>query len=351
MRRIFLSFLRSIAVLLFLLSISVNASAADPDYVEVYHPVIHQAEASILNKDYTTALAYYQQAFALVPVPFARDYYNAAVCAVLVNDAKQAFDYLEKLVLSGVSLAYLEQQEVFEPLHETRQWKKFKRRYPKRRREFRHAANLDLRADLDELYARDQYFRQAEGGLKVHGDTIRKIEAANVQKLLGWINQYGYPGEALIGVADTLEEVPRFSIVIQRQTKFRGGYDFSDILTTAVHEGKLAPQAAAFLMDVQAGRNNYKAKALVKVDCYKTEDCIDADQYFQESLSQKEREQIDELRLKLGLEPLTDYKRKVMYSLEDDRFKMNYAWSVATYKVPSKEAAEVLVEKLVVAEL
>lgn len=351
MRRIFLSFLRSIAALLFLITVSTSADATSPDFVEVYHPAVHQAELSILDKDYATALAYYQQAFAKVPTPFARDYYNATVCAVLENNNKQAFEYLEKMVLLGVSLPYLEQQEVLEPLQETRQWKKFKRKYPKRRREFRQSANLDLRADLDELYARDQYFRQAAGGLKVYGDTLRKIERANVQKLLSWINEYGYPGEALIGVADTLEEVPRFSIVIQRQTKYRGGYDFTDILTTAVHEGKMDPQAAAYLMDIQAGRNNHKAKALIKVDCNKPDDCIDNEQYFEESLTPEEREQIDERRLKLGLEPLADYKKKVMFSLEDDRFKMNYSWSVVTYKVPSKEAAEALVERFVVAEL
>ncbi|GAB3534395.1 hypothetical protein GCM10027443_21410 [Pontibacter brevis] len=323
-----------------------------PDYVQVYHPVINVAELSIVEGNYKEALTAYKQAFASVPAPFARDYYNAAVVAVKLDDEKQAFNFLEQLVAKGVSLPYLERQQVFDTLRTTSRWKKFEKKYPKRRKRYEQAANLDLRADLDELYARDQYFRQAKGGLRVHGDTIRQIEIDNVTNLLNWINDYGYPGETLIGVADTLEELPRFSIVIQRQTAARNGYNFKGILANAVKEGRIAPQAVAYLLDQQAGKTVYGSKAFAKIictKCKKDKNHKKIQSLLVENMSEDDLIQIDKRRKQLGLEPLHDYKRKVLYNADNDQFRLNYSWSVVNYVVPSNEAADVLLERLTVA--
>ena len=342
------------AVLLLLFSFATAAHADTLDYVKAYHPVINQAELKVVDGQYEDALRAYQQAFAAVPSPFARDYYNAAVCATLLGEERQARKYLEQLALKGVSLAYLERQEAFDALQSTRHWRKFKRKYPKRRRTFEQTANLDLRADLDELYARDQYFRQAEGGLRAYRDTLKQIEDSNVKLLLSWIEAHGYPGEGLIGVADTLEQLPRYSIVIRRQTKARKGYDFTAILTQAVHQGNIDPQAAAYLLDQQAGQNKYGSRAFVTINCTKCKKEAEQEKilagYLEEKRSAEELERVNQRREALGLEPLEDYKRKIRYALQDDRFKLGYTWSVTTYQVPSKEAAEVLMEKLTGAE-
>ncbi|MCJ8164769.1 hypothetical protein MKJ04_07930 [Pontibacter sp. E15-1] len=334
----------------FLILFALAARAEGPDYTLAYHPVVQEAEAGILAGDYAQALDTYRKAFAAVPLPFAKDYYNAAVCAWKLNDTKQTLDYLEQLVLKGVSLPYLERQQVFDSLRTTRKWKKFVRRYPKRRRKFEESLNKELRADLDELYARDQYFREAAGGWRVHGDTIRKIEAANVAHLLAWTEQYGYPGENLIGVADTLEQLPRFSIVIQRQTKARKGYDFTALLTKAVQEGRMAPQPVAYLLDQQAGRNMYGSKAFVKVSCSKCPEDEQQPRFMVEKMSDSDVDRINENRKALGLEPLEEYKKKVLFGLQQEEFRLAYDWSVKQYVVPSREAANILMEGLTSAE-
>ncbi|WP_439880472.1 hypothetical protein ACSX1A_15100 [Pontibacter sp. MBLB2868] len=346
---------RSLASLMVcvLLLLATSAVADAPDYRQVYHPAINEAEINIVQEDYSAALAAYQLAFSEVPDPFARDYYNAAVCALLVNDQKQTFDYLEKLVVKGVSLSYLENQEVFSDLQKSRKWRKFRKKYPKYRREYREKVNEDLRADLDELYARDEYFRQAKGGYRVYGDTLQKIEKANTKRFLDWVEKYGYPGESLIGVADTLEQLPRFYIVIQRQTKARKGYDFTDMLTQAVEQGKMEPHAAAYLMDQQSGDNRYSSKPFIKVNCSTCKDdktFEGIDQYFEKSRTDRELEAINKRRNKLGLESLEEYKKKVLYSKRDNRFKLGNTWAVSNYYVPSKEAAMIIMEKLVAAE-
>ncbi|WP_299826070.1 hypothetical protein [uncultured Pontibacter sp.] len=348
----FFTLIRSAALLLFLL-LATTVSANDTDYTKEYYPTINQAELSILQKDYATALTLYQAAFKAVPSPFARDYYNAAVCAMLLKDKKQSVVYLEQLATKGVSIDYLGKQPVFDSLKTTKQWRKFKRKYPKYRKQYDRQVNLDLRADLDELYARDQYFRQAEGGLRVYGDTLRKIEKANTEQFLAWVEKYGFPGESLVGVGDTLEHLPRFSIIIQRQTKARKGHDFTGVLKEAVQQGRISPQAAAYLLEQQAGASKYGSKAFVKVSCNTCEDkkpLRNMDRYLEEKRSAKETESINARRKKLGLETLEDYKKKVLYSMDDKRFKLNYDWSVVNYQVPSTEAAKIMMERFVVAD-
>lgn len=321
-----------------------------PDYTKVYHPLINQAELLVVDREYEQALDVYKQAFAAVPSPFARDYYNAAMSALELQDRKKTFHYLDKLVLKGVSLEYLERRPALDSLRTTKHWKKFAKKYPKRRQKYEQHLNKELRADLDELYARDQYFRQAKGGLRVHRDTIRAIEEANTKLLLGWIEEYGYPGEDLIGLADTLELLPRFTIVIERQTKARDGHDFAEVLTQAVQQGRLAPYAAAYLLDQQAGANRHGSRAYAKIVCSK---CADDDEfdglddYMPMKLSRKEEDRIDERRKELGLEPLELYKYKIVHigDANRERFILSYPWSVVNYRVPSKEAARVMLEK------
>ncbi len=335
-----------------LLTVAQQTIANTPDYTKVYHPVIYEAEQFILVKDYAAALDKYKAAFKEAPEPFARDYYNAAVCAVLAENHSQAIDYLNKLILKGVTLEYLQKKEVFAPLHDSRAWKKLEKKYPKHRRKYKRKADLDLRADLDELYARDRYYRFAEGGLRVYADTLRKIENDNVDILLRNIQKHGYPGEKLIGVGDTIEQLPRFSIVIERQTKAKKGFDFSDILKEAVQNGSLSPQAAAYLIETQQGNRSYNTRALVRVECSNNKDCEGSkklkklNKYLIEDLKQKQLSKVNERRALLGLEPVAEYRQKVLYSLADNRFMLANTWSVVRYMAPSREAAEVLTRGL-----
>ena len=86
---------RTYLLLLLLLFSGAGIQATAADYVKVYYPQINKAELLIVQQDYAGALETYQEAFAAVPRPFARDHYNAAVCAMLTDDEKRAIHYLE----------------------------------------------------------------------------------------------------------------------------------------------------------------------------------------------------------------------------------------------------------------
>ncbi|GAB3823025.1 hypothetical protein GCM10028895_29060 [Pontibacter rugosus] len=70
-------------------SLQHTALAQDvPDYTQVYHPVINQAELSLVDGKYEEAIKSYKEAFAAVPSPFARDYYNAAVSSLVLKEKR-----------------------------------------------------------------------------------------------------------------------------------------------------------------------------------------------------------------------------------------------------------------------
>ena len=113
----------------------------------------------------------------------------------------------------------------------------------------------------------------------------------------------------------------------------------------------MAPQPAAYLLDQQAGDNLYGSRAFVTVKCTSCKEEEEKPQrYLVKEMSEARLAGIDKRRTPLGLEPLEDYWTKVLFGLENKAFRLHYDWSVVEYKVPSREAASVLLENLTAAD-
>ena len=80
---------------------------AQPDYAKNYFPLIHEAELAIANHDYSSALKAYKEAFEAVPNPFAKDYFNAAVCASKLKQYEEAVGHCYKLAEKRSSTPYV----------------------------------------------------------------------------------------------------------------------------------------------------------------------------------------------------------------------------------------------------
>ena len=77
---------------------------AQGDFTRIYHPIINSAELAIVDTNYYEALDYYKAAFDNVKKPFAKDYYNASICAAMVGKMSTMFDYLEKIVEKEIAI-------------------------------------------------------------------------------------------------------------------------------------------------------------------------------------------------------------------------------------------------------
>ncbi|GGD75044.1 hypothetical protein GCM10011514_43830 [Emticicia aquatilis] len=227
---------------------------AQGDFTRIYHPIINSAELAIVDTNYYEALDYYKAAFDNVKKPFAKDYYNAAICAAMVGKMSTVFDYLEKIVEKGYPSDSLRKDVFFHYVADTcKTWSKFegqmKQVKPNINRELRDSLNkiyalstktiyTPLTADLREYFAKNHslpqtfttkingkdttiavrvssfvdslyFFNNLSGKLKLQQDSLRKINNEIFSKnqhlvynsIVKIIENNGYPDENLIGLS------------------------------------------------------------------------------------------------------------------------------------------------------
>ncbi len=102
---------------------------AQGDFTRIYHPIINEAELAIVDTSYYDALDFYKAAFANVKKPFAKDYYNAAICAAMVGKLPLTLEYLEKIVEKGYPTDSLRRDVFFHYVADTcKRWNDFEQR-------------------------------------------------------------------------------------------------------------------------------------------------------------------------------------------------------------------------------
>lgn len=135
--------------LLLLLLLYSSISYGQIDFTRIYHPIINEAELAIVDTNYHEALAFYNEAFANVEKPFAKDYYNAAICATLVGKMPVAFDFLEKIVAKGYVVENFKKDFFFKNVADTcKQWANFE----KQAKLIKPQINTELRDSLQKTY-------------------------------------------------------------------------------------------------------------------------------------------------------------------------------------------------------
>lgn len=224
-------------------------SFAQGDFTRIYHPIINEAELSIVDTNYFEALDFYKEAFANVKKPFAKDYYNAAICASMAGKLSLTFDYLEKIVEKGYPSDSLRKDVFFHYVADTsKRWNDFE----KQMRLVKPNVNKELRDSLNKLYAlsmkrfhtplsedlrdyfrknikakeiiinkKDTIIRETNVGdslyffgnlpenLKIQQDSLRKINDKKYfdvlslvsQSLTKLIDNYNFPDENIIGLS------------------------------------------------------------------------------------------------------------------------------------------------------
>lgn len=137
-------------LLSFIFLFSCRVLFAQGDFTRIYHPIINSAELAIVDTNYYEALDYYKAAFDNVKKPFAKDYYNAAICATMVGKMSTMFDYLEKIVEKGYPSDSLRKDAFFRYVADTcKVWGKFESQM----RLIKPSINHELRDSLKAYHA------------------------------------------------------------------------------------------------------------------------------------------------------------------------------------------------------
>ncbi|MEM1135983.1 MAG: hypothetical protein AAGI07_09095 [Bacteroidota bacterium] len=304
--------------------ISIRNSAQQIDYRKKYYPAVNKAELAIIEHKYNVALSFYQEAFQNVPTPFSKDLFNAAVCAALEKNVVMSISFGERLLQSGTEITFLLSQKVFRNIEPDERWQRFLANYATWRKRFLLNVNMPLRKELELMSANDQHFRIQPNGYIVYKDTIQAIDKANIKKLKRIIEKYGFPGEDLIGVKDPLSAPPYHSILYHHcqkaaSNKSLGLADFPGDLSDAVKYGKLSPNRFAAYADIQ-GKPIYGNTAFYRIGSDRELRYL--------NLSSNMLKKINKRRTTIGLAPLGEYRKKVLFSLKDDKFIFTYNDSI-----------------------
>ena len=298
---------------------------------------------AIVNGKFPLAILEYKKAFSLNGIhPFAKDYYNASLCAVQLNSKKQTFIWIDRLLKEALNHKVIESDTSFTLITKSKSWKKYLKLKP-------NVYPKELLDTLQSLHSNDQHFRKMPGSYKIYGDTIRKIDVENDRILRSIIGQYGYPSEKLLGLSDGINFEHNFEIVIWHQTTANQISDYTNILINAAQNGLIVPQRAAALIENQSGNIPYGMDAFLSIECLTCGDSLKNKLYkklFYYEISKERTAKFDLERAKIGLEPLDDYNRKVLFSLKNKKYKFYGIKGVPNYIFKEDKDVNSFIENL-----
>lgn len=298
---------------LILLLSSIYAKAQIADFCK-YQKNMNEAELNIVANQKCKALDIYYNTLTTSKGNFCKDIYNAMLLANELNKTDTFFTLLQFIHTKGLSNEYLNNLEVFSKLHSDKRWQEFLIKNE-------HHPNIDwkLRAKMDSLYYKDQYFRKKEGSYKVYGDTIEKIDDENIAFLLKLMEENRFPGEDDIGVSD-IRGGMNYSIVllhyVQRTSKNKALKKITPQIIKLLKEGKLEPNRCAADWIGYHGTPNYNT-GMVEVVNFIIEETDEETKFYKAKYTLEQKQQRDKIRRELCLEPLENYYKKLIYILEN----------------------------------
>jgi hypothetical protein len=237
------------------------------DYT-TYHQDIIRAEELIIDGKYSDALQIFEEIFAKYDYIFLKEYKVAAQLALFTKDETKAFKFIKKGISDGWTLDEITGDKFFKPLQKEKEWETIQSQYDTLRSKYNKRINQLLSAEIHEMFKRDQrldlpyYFRI---GQKAKERYALKKFAPNSEKQIIRLNQilnnYGYPGEKLIG-----NEIWTLTILIHHNS-ISTGYAQKDTLYpalksklfNAIRKGEMSPDDYALIEDWYVGvKSNWK---------------------------------------------------------------------------------------------
>ena len=327
-----------------------SAFAQEPNFQEVYFPQIMDAENWLMEDNNLYARRSYEKAFAAVPDSHLKDYFNAAVCSTYLGDAKKTYTFLKGVASKGLSLDFIKDEVAFRAILKDPSWRDFELEYLQIRRQSEESQNHEFKKILNILDARARWFR--EKNAQTFADTIALIDADNALILDSLMSEYGFPGESEIGIGYGGYPViePSFFEIIKTQTPDVQVVNFSNRILEGLRKGKITPHLAAHLLRHINEEDTYFMRNLFMV---KTDEPFEmkygnlVNEWVYVDLMEEDELAFNDLRLGFGMEKLTDYRKKILFSLQDHRFLLPYKIFANIWFVKDPETADTFLENTI----
>ncbi len=300
-----------------------------------YYQLVNQAELKIAENDYNSAYFLYEKAFSIFEQPHAKDLYNRMKIALKINNNKKAFDDYHSLKCMEYPFK--------DGFHQIHFGKKTDKKKP-----CKNKIDLQYKQELDTLFILDQKYRRlSKGDYGRFQKEITKGDSIASLKLNQLIQDKGFPNEYDIGLKSSdATSFHHFYYIIWHQLASNiyspQRVNFTSEINKALNKGKITPDIAAFLSDLNNNSSNYDSKhfeilkfskndyyqenketqkkGVTEADC-----CYVHEWFFPENRNESGVELVNTInrnRQKIGLSSLDDHIKKRLFTLHNNEFRL-----------------------------
>ncbi len=317
-------------ILIIILSVFSIKIYSQTNYIE-YHKKARFIDSLIIDSNYTESIDKYNELFSEYDFIFAEDCFRAIQTATYINDTINAFNFLNRGATQGITMQQITRDSILTDLKKLHSWSIFKDEYKNLRKRYLSNINTELRMKINELYDLDQKYRDKH---ELHPWNFlwrpfiwkkwKKVTKSIVENdLIPLIKEYGFPGEKLIGLDestfhykhkyDHLYSNFAFIILIHYYSIPRPS-ELNAILLQNIKSGNISPKQYASLIDFQAQWGKGKFYNGLHYN------------EWHKSTIKKDLLKINKARIKIGLESLSEQKRKFERGIKccNERKKGNY---------------------------
>ncbi|MCJ7932767.1 MAG: hypothetical protein MUW56_03820 [Chryseobacterium sp.] len=284
-----------------------------------YYNLTNEAENKIINNDLIGANSLYKSAYREFKYPHAKDLHNALKIALKVKDIETAYDYYRSLKCLGKEF-----DEDF--LKEN-----FKNPEPFKQQLCKNVIDLKYKKSLDSLFDIDQYYRKlSKGNYTSYRKELTKSDSIASINLLKLIKKKGFPNEYNIGLSMKNDVYfHNFYYIIWHQLASNNissqKVNFSNEIVKALNDGKIRPDIAGFLLDLNNNTYDYSYFKIYQFNsndgksdcCYVNKDFLPGNR---NESSLKKIQQVNDKRKLLGLSSTEDEIRKSIFFLNNKEY-------------------------------
>lgn len=290
---------------IFLISGSVFSQNYDSYYIK-----LHEAKQLILSDSSARSLQKYYQLSLDFDFMFARDVYHAIQLSAQTNDTSLAKHFILRAIQQGVPIKMIKEEQMLSNLLTEKHWSTIMIRHDSLRAVYDGKINRTIREEINSMFVEDQAIRQkyyAWYNLPIKYFINKKWKALNqkqAQRILEITNEYGFPGEKLIGI-DELQMHPKINeerlcagmpIVLLLHYYSDPRPSFNHILFPEIKKGNLLNEHYALISDFQ---NAYGEKGQSLIPNYT----------FRFKRNASDDKTVDQRRTEIGLLSLPDQEK------------------------------------------
>ena len=307
--------------LLFFNILITSYSSNAQNYIISYYPLINKAENYVVQDSLKKALVKYREAFHEIKTPFAKDLYNAAICASTLKNNLLTKHYLLKLAEKKTDVNFLVKNKFFR--HNFT--KKFKKDYEK----IYNSVKLN-NFYIDTLRKMENIDQSIRNKNKFNGNLVLletiDPDYNNAKSLYKLIEKYGFPSENEIGLTNfsVLPNESSFSLILIHQFG-KNYFNFRHLLLEAIQNGLLLPNTGLELLTRIKGDdfNSDGFGGYYGIGYYSTVYYMKQDSTYKLSLKvykEKEIKAINSERNKLGIDTVENFYKKAVFQEKNSDF-------------------------------